>query len=310
MNYRIGICDRDTSYMVKFMEYINMHESIPLRVSAFSSEHALDEYSGSSNLDLVVLGEGVEIHSDRIPKLYIRDRIEAAGQEQSIYKYQGMEVIAEQIVLSINKIHAQRKHAHEKKLYGVYSPIGRCGKTRFAMGICEYYKSSLYIGMEEYCGIPLPAQYGHSQAGEQFLYYVANRSIELADWLEGLKCEGKSFCVIPGCRSYMDIRQLVLNDMEWLRAFLLKKTSYSRVVFDVGAGTLNDIKILHFTDKIFVPIIRDEISMEKLNSFKSILREEAYCDLEKKITYVSVPDVPYDSSRMRDTIEEVICDGD
>ena len=303
MQYRVGICDSDVNYMMKFMEYINMQERIPLRVSAFSSGKAVDEYALEGRLDMLVLGEGIEIQSQDIPRLYMSSRRGEQGSDKDIYKYQSIEMIAEQIIRSIEQKNRQTISTQEKMIYSVYSPIGRSGKTRLAMGLCEFYKPSLYIGMEEYCGIPPNVQNVSVLSGEQFLYYVVSRNTDIIGALRGFAKGEQGFSIIPACRSYMDLRQLTAEDLEWLKNILLENTDYIRIIFDVGAGVLEDIKILSVTDKIIVPMGQDEVSMIKLNTFKSILKEEAYCELEKKINYVLVPDVAYDSRLMHDTIK-------
>lgn len=303
MSYRIGICDRDSRYAVGLMEYINIHEGMQLRISVFSSGKAIEEYAVRHRLDLLVIGDEVSVENSNVPRIYITGRRESAEKEDYIYKYQSIEAIAGQMLQRLKAM--QPPDVGLGHIYGVYSPLGRCGKTRLAMGLCNYDGNSLYIGLEEYCGYECRDMTIQMNA-EKFLYYVSGRNADITSFIDKIHNDKRRFDIIAGGINYMDIRQVTIEDMRWLRELLKKQTKYKRIVFDIGAASLDEINILSVMDKIFIPILKDEISVCKLNSFKRILKEREYKEVEKDLNYVTVPDGAYDSEAISQMIGGVL----
>lgn len=303
MSYRVGICDRDSRYAVGLMEYINMHVKLQLKISVFSSEKSVEEHAEQGNLDLIVLGDEIEVEKCNVPRMYITGRREAAENEDYIYKYQSIESIAGKILQRIKA--ATLTDIGFVHIYGVYSPLGRCGKTRFAMGLCNYDGSSLYVGWEEYCG------YENDEArlqttAEKFLYYISGRNTDITGFIGEIHNKSCRFDIIAGGVNYMDIRQITIEDIRWLCGLLKKQTEYRRIVFDIGTGSLDEINILSMMDKVFVPVLKDEVSVCKLNNFKRLLKERGYEEIEGKLEYVIVPDGEYNSEGIREMIGGIL----
>lgn len=58
--YRIGICDSDAVYTVKFMEYINSRKNPVISAVAFTSIRAVSDYLKNNELDLILSGYSVD----------------------------------------------------------------------------------------------------------------------------------------------------------------------------------------------------------------------------------------------------------
>ena len=297
--YSVGMCDSDTGYVVGFAEYVNMNDDIPVKVSAFSGMDALYEYLKEGRLDMLLLDEKIEFGKTNLKIVRLTDRKEF-DNEKCIYKYQSVYKIADYIVHILDEVN---KNTEEGCLiYGIYSPVGRCGKTTLAKGICQNYEDSLYIGFEEYSaeldGI-IDIQI-YKELYERFMYYLLGKNILILDTVKEIcKKTGKNKFV---ALDYMDLRQIDASHIEWLLRLMREQDIYKRVVFDLGAGILNDLNFILPFDKVFVPMLNNSYSKNKVDFFKMLVSDKKYSGLEKKIKYVEVPKASFDSRIMKDFI--------
>ncbi|MBQ9278848.1 MAG: hypothetical protein IJ224_09490 [Lachnospiraceae bacterium] len=298
--YRVGICDSDTGYVVSFMEYINMNKEMPLKVSAFSEVEAVTEYLNNNNLDLLLLDENIKNYDFKVKVVGLSDSKNNYESDDLIYKYQNIYKIVEIITRVIIEGNQNIKSA--SYVYGIYSPIGRSGKTTLARGICNYYRDSFYIGFEEYSGCfnKTYESSRYKEIYERFMYYLLSENILLTDTIEEIYEETgvKSFIAL----NYMDLKQIELKNIMWLINLLRDVGGYRRIVFDVGIGVMSDLDILSVMDKIYITTLKNKSSLNKLDMFKDIITDKKYILLEQKINYVEVPKTDYDSKIMREFI--------
>lgn len=302
MNYRIGICDTDSHYSMGLMEYINMHVNIPLKCSAFSSEESMKEYVARDDLDIIIMDENMRWEDDsRIPVIRTTAHRMKADGERVIYKYQNADIIVESIIGCLKK--ERDKDVVGQRIYAVYSPLGRCGCTRFAMGICSCHKDSLYVGLENYPVILSDMNRENYLEQEKMMYYLLSKNNKL---LEDMSYAGRheaGFRYITGSVNFADNRQIEAQHIRWLCDILKKDKSINRIVFDISTGTMSDISLLDSFDSIFVPILDDVISRKKLNVFRRLMSEGSCSVYEDKINEICVPDGAYDSIEMRTYVE-------
>lgn len=299
MGYKVGIYDKDTNYVRNVMEYINHYGKASLRIAAFSNIESLKSYIDDNFLDLIILGEQVKLNKD-VPVVFICDRRDMMTKEK-IYKYQDGEEIISQI-LKIIKNNEVLNQNHSL-IYGIYSPVGRCGKTTLSLGICNHYKKALYIGLEEYSGFSDEYSYLY-ETGEKFKYYLANKNKQVFDLLDNVAETSKGFKVIVADGFFDGDTQQTHKNIAWLCNELRIRGLYHRVVFDIGVGSLGDVKELEIFDRIYIPVLRDKISSMKLNRFKEIIELQELKDLMKKFVYVEVPESDYDAEKISLLIQE------
>lgn len=300
MNYKIGICDADAHYSVSLMEYINTHANIPLQCAAFSNVRAISEYAETSRLDLVLLDESMECDI-ALPCVRMTELQSAEEGTTYIYKYQKIADIASQImrILGVRDKGVQS----ELRIYGIYSPLGRCGKTSLAMGICDRYQNSLYIGLEEYCGISEEFFRGAKKLSENFLYFWLNKNEEALNCIEAAPKTKSGFTVLCGADCYQGYRLLCKGHIEWLCDVLRDKSAFNRIVFDIGTGTLSEMEILSCFDCVLLPILEDAVSQQKVRRFMDFVNGGIFAVPTKRIISIHVPPAEYDSDEMRACIE-------
>lgn len=300
MDYKIGICDTDSHYSLSLMDYINMHANIPLKCAAFSSCRAIEEYMRRDSLDLVLLDEHME-YDVKLPWIKMTERRAAAGDKNVIYKYQNIDDIVE---LLLDFLTEQNHTAiPELRIYGVYSPLGRCGKTRLALGICCCHPDSLYIGLEDYPQLGQNTGREIMAQSERFLYLLLSQNESILALLQAHPCEEQGFRIIYGSLLFSDGRQIERKHMSWLCDLLRKHSDFRRVVFDIGTGALSEINLLNCFDCVFVPVLEDAVSRDKLRLFQKLAAEENSALEPHKLTDIRVPDGTYDSPGMQACVE-------
>ncbi len=297
MEYRLGICDDDYHYVVNLMEYVNSTYADALRMVAFSSIESIQKYLEKSYLDGVLVGcvNQDEInfgdYANGLVEIYLTEDGNSTNGE--IYKYQSGEVIVKNIMDKLN-ICTQPKRVGDNAFLAVYSPLGRCGKTSLAKGLTIESRKSIYIGFEEFGK--------RDRLGEEILYHMLFKNMGVIELLEGLRADEYGLRQVQGIMSYLDIRHLEKENLEWLKQQLVICENYDKMVFDIGGAVLSDLNMLSIMDRIYVPVLEDEQSLVKLQAFREVIRGHEYRDINSKIQYINVPHCHYASDAMKEFI--------
>lgn len=299
MEYRLGICDEDYHYIVNLMEYVNTQRLGGVSLVAFSSMEAVKEYLNKNYLDGVLLGTEViwdeACMAEYESLIVIPLTADRCCGDEKIYKYQSADLIINSLLERLN-VSVSLEPVKGKCFCGVYSPLGRCGKTSLAKGLGVYHAGSIYISLEEF---------GSRDAlGEEILYNIIFENPNVHNLINQIEPNEFGLREIKGILSYMDIRQLEKSHMGWLKEQLLIGGDYNRVIFDIGVGSLSDLDILETMDRIYIPVLEEDGAAIKLQAFKELLRRREYADIGRKVQYVNVPYCHYGSDMMRDFISK------
>lgn len=298
MEYKVGVCDEDYHYVINLMEYVNSDRASSLTLVAFSSLEAVGEYLSNNYLDGVLLGRGFQGEEDAFCEhsgLVIMSLRDDKNAIEGIYKFQSAREITSQVMKKLN-VSETIEPVKGNVFCGVYSPLGRCGKTSLAKGLAAFYPGSLYISFEDYGG--------RDSLGEEILYHILYENSKVHTLLDKITPNSEGLREVKGILSYMDIRHLTKGNMYWLKEQLLVGGNYSRVIFDIGVSALSDINLLHTMDRVYVPVIEDEVANIKLQAFRELLRCDEYRELSGKLLYVNVPICHHTSETMWEFIRK------
>ena len=310
--YSVGICDKDSEYAGALMDYVNGRKKLGLRLHSFTGVEAVKNYLNSENLDLIITDnmQSFSISDGEYEYMGIKTVLlseaglefdgEDSGEERGhvIYKYQKAERICRQIK---NMLRIEKKDVRRvASTMVVYSPIGRCGKTTFAKALAQSdeVRGGLYVAMENF---------GTSVSGleNDVLYLIKTRSARLEEALvQQIRYEDGIYSLqLSG--TFLDSHDVNVSDMDQLRTSLLQLGRYSTIVFDIGSAAIEDYKILEGFDRLYVPVLRDEVSMSKFEVFMKLLKDLDMRSLITRIITVDVPDAPYNSAEMTKKLWEV-----
>ena len=310
---RIGIMDKETEYVTRLCVYLNSYGRGIWNASAFTEKEALLEQMRNKMLDvLVATNEKALIKlNDQFPdKCYVwlideKGKKPATYKEQkiyTIYRLQSARLIGDALkdIVEYLGMHTQTN----KQSAVIYSPVGRCGKTKMAVDFVSRIAGGkwLYIGMEYYCGRVLLSggkddgreadRYGgecdikgawSDGVAEDFLYYIKERR---EDALISIMSEGDG--VIPSPFSPFDTRTLNRQDFKWFFEVFEKTVEYRGVIFDMGTGILKDISVLAEFKHIIVPFLSDNISLSKRSQFERLIKAYELDELKSRIKYLDM----------------------
>ncbi len=302
--YKVGISDKDVGYAAAMMDYAARFKDTGMQVIAFSNMKGVEDYLKTRDLDVVLTDDitgcevserGVTISDVRVVMLSeYRDGGDCTVTEQGLiclYKYQKAGHIYERLrEIIVEKPKDSNKLA---TTIGVYSPIGRCGKTRLAKALAneDEVRGGLYVAMEDYSesinSLDSNILY-QIKSGVPELDQIIRNEIVLENGLHRLTISG----------SYMDSHNLLLSDMEELIKQLLGLRSYTTIVFDIGSAAICDMSILTLFDKLYVPVLNDAVSLGKLEVHGRILKEMGLRNVITKEIKLEVPDVDVGSDVM------------
>ncbi len=285
MGYRIGICDKDKTYAMGLMEHFNGKSTAGIKAKAFTSVSNLKEYITVRNLDLVLMNRENSSEEWNFPVLYISEEADMPYGGNYIYKYQSMPNIVKTVEELLNK--RTNDTIKETDICAVFSPLGRCGKTTFAKGIAYHYGRSLYLGFEEYMtGMD-------SVWREEFAYYLAEKNPLILELIEELIPDEKECRYVQIADSYMDIRCIGREHVEWFIKELKQSARYNTVVFDIGQATFDSLDVMQAFEKIYVPILEETNATYKVENFKNIVARCGRADLLNRFKYLQIPWVDY-----------------
>ena len=283
MSFRIGLCDSNKGFSESFADYAGSDPGFDIRVIVFSNMERVEEFLQRESLDLVLTDDiSYCDHSGSVPKLsgvtvklLVEKKI--TDNPYEIYRYQAGRKLCE---AALKGVRSERK-MYSRERVCVYSPLGRCGKTGFAIAYSLYNSPDcIYIGMEDFSG--------YKTSDTDILYLlkscspvlpkVISEQIRYADGIQQL---------IPSA-SYQDILNVDMNDIKLLSDTLSGMgKSY---IYDFGTGSLGDMNILDVFDVIYMPILGDGISLQKIENFEELIRKRGLSQLFGKIRRIKVPE--------------------
>ena len=142
MKHILAVYDVDPVYAARFAEVVNQKEKIPFEVVAFSSIERLRAFAAEHPVKLLLLGEHVpaeekeSIRAEKVILLSDNGGKTASPSVPCVYKYQSSDAIVRDVMTWYGESPGELPEVSGRglaKVLGVYSPVGRCLKTSFAL---------------------------------------------------------------------------------------------------------------------------------------------------------------------------------
>ena len=219
-----------------------------------------------------------------------RGKVADLGEEEwAIGKYQCADEIIRQVFefyVDRTKENVMRCMNKERaRMVAVYSPIHRVGKTTFALALgreCAKSKKVLYLNLEEYAGMEV-SQDTNMNLGD-LLYYLRQGNGNLGIRLQAAVKEDERLDVVPPIPVVLDLKEVTWEEWEALITQLLENSLYEMVVLDVGESVQGLFPLLELCDRVYMPVLEDEISRRKVKQYQDNV-EQLKLEKLKRITY-------------------------
>ena len=291
----VVICDREIRYANGLGENISEREDLAVKVYVCSSfEHVL-ELEQAKKIHIFIVDEEItyaqrtQIGANQVFVL-ARGKVADLGEEEwAIGKYQ----CADEIIRQVFEFYVDRTkenvmrcmYKERARLVAVYSPIHRVGKTTFALALgreCAKSKKVLYLNLEEYAGMEV-SQDTNMNLGD-LLYYLRQGNGNLGIRLQAAVKEDEGLDVVPPIPVVLDLKEVTWEEWEALITQLLENSLYEMVVLDVGESVQGLFPLLELCDRVYMPVLDDEISRRKVKQYQDNV-EQLKLEKLKRITY-------------------------
>lgn len=290
------ICDKEQQYARNLLKMLGQNRELEVRFYLFHTIEELREFARQKKIDMLLIGdEYPQKFRERIPAeerfVLVKGTQEpVAHNETRIYRYQSADEIWTQILdtearreppaqmmAAAMKREAPARLAEVRagELIGVYSPIHRIGKTRFALKLGKELSEKvpvLYLNLEEYAG---NAFYFPNRSGENLadlLYYARQKKGNLGIRVSMMAVQTGKLDYIRPMRHVQDMQ--AVEEQEWLDLFrqLLEQCIYEKIILDLGDSVNGLFGILDACGTIYTPYIEEKAAMAKLADYTENLR--------------------------------------
>lgn len=297
-----AICDTEKRYAVKLMEAFCEKKNFGFQIHAFSKVQELTLFAQQTQIEVLLISG--KIMSEVISRLDIGKIILLSDGEvyedfsdyESIYKYQSAEHIMKEILCYYAEYARPVTGMHygkqEFEVYGVYSPIGRCGKSALARGLAAAYgksKKTLLLDLQSFSA--LSEQLGDEELWDlaDMIYFLRQGKKTFLYKLGSIVRSKGAFDYILPMKTPADLRSVTLAEWTELLEKLASDSDYRVVVIDFGSDICGLFQLLSQCTRVYTPVLCDPVSKGKLENFEWNLREEHFEKVSESIQKISLP---------------------
>ncbi len=281
------ICDEESDYARNLMQRIGERKELGFQMHMFQRLDQLEKFAEQKPIQIMLIGEDYPRERRMaIPAkecfILVKELGRALPEEQEIYKYQSVDKILTQILeisLKDDRVPVKPLKKEEGRLVGVYSPIHRIGKTKYALELGKELAAKgpvLYLNLEEYSG----GEYYFPEHQEQnladLLYYARQDVGSLGLRISMMAGRNGNLDYILPIPVVQDLK--AVKEEEWLQLFqqILEKCIYEVLILDLGDSVDGLFRILERCDMVYTPYIEEPAAKAKLMQYTENLRKMGY----------------------------------
>lgn len=300
---KLWIADSNASYADAFMEYVNLKKSHLFQVRMCTEIDKLAEVFAKEEIEvLLISAEWYEackefIHQKCVIFLSEGSLPKELGMYPAVYKYQSAENILREIMYYYSEQETEEEYYTEvhkdNRVIGVYSPAGGIRKSKFALTlglILAEDRNVLYLNLEECSGFTEILGGSHWNLSDLVYYlrqtknktpflYRLNSMVQKLDQMD----------YVPPCESYMDFRQITVEEWQRLLYLIRVQSSYDTVILDFGNVTGHEIDLLRQCNGIYVPTYPDIISQGRISQWQKYIQILDGMDVLEKLQTLELP---------------------
>ena len=167
-------------------------------------------------------------------------------------------------------------------LIGIYSPVHRIGKTKFALRLGQKMASQvpvLYLNMEGYSGGSYYFQDGAEKDLGDLFYFLKQDKEDCGLKLTAMALQKGGMDYILPMKNEVDFR--AVKEKEWISLLdiIKEKCIYDTIILDIGDSISGLYEILRQCVRIYMPYIEEDAALAKLDQYEKNLKEAGYGDI-------------------------------
>ena len=159
-------------------------------------------------------------------------------------------------------------------LVAVYSPIHRIGKTAFAIALGKELarkEKTLYLNLEEYADVGGRFERSEGRNLADLIYYMRQEKGNFALRMSNTLRQMGELDYVPPILNSEDLKEISLDEWKLFLKRVLQESIYETIILDLSESIRGLDSILKMCDKVYMPILEDEISRQKLQCYEDNL---------------------------------------
>lgn len=278
------ICDREFRYANGLGENISKRSELALRVSTCTCLESVMQFLEGREIHILIIDEDFayeersKMKAEQTFVLTKESCRDLGYEEKEIYKFQS----ADQILAEVFEVYYDKTKLSilksvkkpKQRIFGVYSPIHRVGKTTFAIALGKELakkEKTLYLNLEEYPDVEGRFMRADGRNLGDLLYYMRQENQNIAMRLSAIIGRLEELYYVPPILMSSDLKEVPFEDWQNLLG-ILNESIYENIVLDISESVQGLPGLLQMCDRIYMPVLEDAVSKKKLALFEENLQ--------------------------------------
>jgi hypothetical protein len=298
----LWIADSGKAYAEAFMEYVNLKKSHLFQVRACTEKEQLTRILAEEEIEILLIS--AEWYADCQDLIHVKCMIllsegsllKEFDSLPSVYKYQSVENILREVMYYYSDQETPETFyagvRRENRVIGIYSPNGGIEKTVFALTLGQILSESqnvLYLNLEECAGLPECMGGSHWNISD-LIYFLRQNKAQFLYRLNSMVQKMDRMDYIQPCESYMDFRQITVEEWQHLLYLIRTQSTYDSIILDMGNLIGHEVDLLRQCDGIYVPIQQDVISQTRISQWERGIQVLDGMDVMEKLQKLELPE--------------------
>ncbi len=287
MNYgQIAIFDNDSDYANSLADYFRLKGCIASEIIVFTKIDIFKDYAKRHSFDILLINHmfisDIDGDLESLPQnLFILCEHKILKTEDNgtyIFKYISAEDILRLVMTSYkpdsNGVTISFCDNRKCNIIGIYSPIGRCGKTSFALALALHFSlvnSCVFLSFDNFStlGTLISGEDESIKTIDDLLYYFTGSPTLLDSKLLSVVKHIQQLDIIPPSLQCCSLGDINISERVQFIKGLADTGKYDYIFIDIG--NINPVNpILELCKIIYVPTPCDDTySEKKINLFMS-----------------------------------------
>lgn len=336
----IVICDAQEEYSENLFKILMRRYSGKYQFHIFHDPEKLRIFSQNMSIQILLVSEGYGeelIQGIKAEKIFVISEDERICKEDGryIFRYQSAGNIMDRLLSQekmyqnslpenglLQKDTSQKRELRErvsresipgrkerprirdepviKGILGIYSPVHRIGKTKYALRIGSQIAARvhcLYLNLEGCSGgsFYFPEKEGCDMG--DLLYCVRQDGGNQGMKISSMTSQINGLDYILPMKNEVDFR--AVKEKEWisLLSIIREKCIYDTIILDIGDSISGLYEILRQCSRIYMPYIEEEAALAKMDQFEKNLKEAGYGDILSRTVRRRIRKVRYPEER-------------
>ncbi len=302
----LAILDKDRDYAFELAAYAGEKGLTPFSVIAFSDPESLKDFTLRQPVDLLLIGSDIpdetikDIRTGQVVRLSEDSRRGSLQDGRSIKKEQIPTVskyqAADRLFAEVMECCRGREgiftgEGLKSEIIGVCSPVGRCGKTGFAVTLGRILAESskvMYLNMEECSGLSALTGTVYRRSLTDLIYAMRQGTLDEGMVGSAVYQLGRLDYIAPvSCAE--DLAEIRPPELARLAECLAMEEHYQILILDTGDLGRDAFPLLERCGVIYAPMTDDAVSRAKMAEWQDQLLAYGGEDLTGRVRILHLP---------------------